>query len=143
MTALIDALQATLAAEHACIWGYGVVGARLSDANESRADTVEAVHRHRRDTLVARLTSAGAVPVATQPSYGLPFAVHTPAESLRLAVLLEVRTGAVWRALLAATDQSGIRQLALGALTDTAVRAARWRTIGGIRPVTVAFPGRT
>jgi len=143
MTALVDALQAALAAEHACIWGYGVVGARLSDGNQTRTDTVDAVHRQRRDTLIARLTAAGAVPVITEPSYDLPFAVQTAAEALRLAVLLEVRTGAVWRAVLAATDQRSARQLTLGALTDTAVRAARWQMIAGIRPATIAFPGRT
>jgi hypothetical protein len=133
-----------LAAEHAAIFGYGVLGAHLdaSGAAAPQARTDEAVHRDRRDTLVARLTGAGATPVPAEAAYAVPFPVTDRTSALRLAVLLEERTAAIWRAALPRTTGDD-RKLALDALVDCAVRATAWRRIAGVSPATVPFPGKT
>ena len=49
------ALNAALAAEHAAVWGYGVVGAALGgDARQQAADA-ETAHRGVRDQVAALL----------------------------------------------------------------------------------------
>lgn len=136
---MIAALEDALAAEHAAIYGYGVAGALLDGAPLEAARAAEAVHRGRRDALLAVLSSASAVPPA-QPAYALPFPVTDPPSALRLAVHLEERAAAVWRHALAATDGDR-RRLALDALIDCAVRATRWRVAAGIAPSTVPMPG--
>ena len=69
----IAALQAALAAEHAAVYGYGVVGAMLSGAAGSLAHADWLAHQEARDTLEAMLVKLGATPVAAEP--GLPAAV--------------------------------------------------------------------
>ncbi|MGH3715940.1 MAG: DUF4439 domain-containing protein, partial [Micromonosporaceae bacterium] len=56
-----------------------------------------------------------------------------------LALQLEERAAAVWRATLGAT-RGADRQLGVDALVDCAVRASRWRTAAN-QPPTVALPG--
>lgn len=140
--ATVAALQGALAAEHATVWGYGVVGGQLSGAAEAQARTAEGAHRARRDALTATIRAQRGDPVAAEPAYALPFVVTTPASALRLAVVLESRTGVSWRAVLGATDEPSLRRTALAALTDTAVRAARWRMMAKSPTVTVPFPGQ-
>jgi hypothetical protein len=72
-------------------------------------------------------------------AYALPFPVTDPASAQRLAVQLEERTAAIWRVALGPTtgDQ---RKVALDALVDGALRAARWRRATGAQPGTVALP---
>lgn len=135
-------LAAALAAEHAAIYAYGLIGVRLDGAAAEQARSAEAAHRARRDQLVVLLTDRGASPPPPEPAYAVPFAVTDRASALRLAIEVEERAGAVWRAALAATTGTQ-RNQALAALTDTAVRATRWRRIAGVTPVTVPFPGRT
>ena len=50
----VAALQDTLAAEHAAVYGYGLVGGRLFATAEGAASSAFAGHEARRD-LVARL----------------------------------------------------------------------------------------
>lgn len=139
---MTDALGAALAAEHAAIFAYGPIGAQLADREgEGDARAADAAHRSRRDTLVTLLASRGASPPAAEPLYALPYPVTDRATALRLAVEIEERTGAVWRAALPPTSGTE-RTMALDALTDCAVRATRWRRTAGISPTTVAFPGR-
>ncbi|WP_326560349.1 ferritin-like domain-containing protein [Micromonospora sp. NBC_01796] len=134
-------LDAALAAEHAAIFAYGPIGVRLAGAAATDARAAEAAHRTRRDALVLLLTTGGGTAPAAAASYELPYPVTDPASALRLAVEIEERTGAVWRAALATT--TGVeRGRALDALTDCAVRATRWRRTAGVTPATVAFPGR-
>ena len=49
--------------------------------------------------------------------------------------------GVRWRDLVGGTDEAALRRLAIAGLTESAVRAAQWRQVAGIRPVTVALPG--
>jgi hypothetical protein len=134
-----DALAAALVAEHAAIYGYGVVGAHLTGGALAQAQEADAVHRTRRDDLLVRLTAAGFDPPAPAPAYALPFPVTDGDSAQKLAVQLEERTAAIWRVALGPTAGAE-RKLALDALVDTALRAARWRRASGSEPGTVPLP---
>ncbi len=136
MTGLPDAL----AAEHAAIWGYGVLGGHLTGPALDLARQSEAAHRDRRDALMMQLSAAGVTPPAAASMYQLPEPVTDPASATRLAVTIEERTAAQWRAVLP-TVTGDDRRAPLSALTDCALRAARWRRLAGQTPATVALPG--
>lgn len=141
MSPAIEALQRALAAEHAAVWGYGVVGGHLLPAQQRAAADAERAHRAWRDALSLGLRDRGATPVAAAASYELPFAVTDAATARRLAVHLEEGTAAVWHAALSAVSTPADRRLALAALTAAATRAVQWRlTVPGMAP-TVPFPG--
>ncbi|WP_446048283.1 DUF4439 domain-containing protein, partial [Streptomyces olivaceus] len=55
----LDALQAALAAEHAAVYGYGVVGGRIGEERRTEARTAYDAHRARRDTLVRAVRDRG------------------------------------------------------------------------------------
>jgi hypothetical protein len=135
-----EALGAALEAEHAAIFGYGVVGAHLAKSEQDTARQVEAVHRTRRDALIAMLTAAHADAPAAQPAYALPYPVTDRTTALALAVALEEGTARAWRQTLAQLTGDS-RKVGLDALTDCAVRATRWRRLAGVLPLTVPFPG--
>lgn len=136
-----EALAAALAAEHAAIFAYGPIGVRLTERHRADARNAEAVHRNRRDALVLLLGAGGGAVPAAAPAYALPFPVTDQPSALRLAIQVEERAGAAWRAALPATTGAE-RSQALAALTDAAVRATRWRRTAGVSPAIVAFPGR-
>jgi hypothetical protein len=133
-------LTDALAAEHAAIWGYGVVGAHLTGPALELARQSEAVHRDRRDALLVQLSAAGSSAPAAAPAYELPEPVTDAASAMRLAVTIEERTAAVWRATLPGLSGDQ-RRTPLSGLTDCALRAARWRRLAGTTPATVALPG--
>ncbi|MCX4789770.1 MULTISPECIES: ferritin-like domain-containing protein [unclassified Streptomyces] len=128
------ATQAALAAEHAAVYGYGVVGARVADGRRAEATAAYHAHRARRDTLVRTVRDLGGEPVAAQAAYALPFAVPDPTAAVRLAALLEDRVAGVYSDLVRAAD-GPLRRQAADALREAAVRAVRWRGSG------VPFPG--
>jgi hypothetical protein len=135
-------LAAALAAEEAAIYAYGVLGVKLTaggDRTEARA--AEAVHRGRRDVLVSRLAALKASTAPAPAGYTMPFEVTDRASALKLAVQIEDGVAQAWRAVLPVTTEAD-RATALNALTDAAVRATRWRRLGGITPATMAWPGR-
>ena len=140
-TGQVPALQTALAAEHAVVWGYAVVGARAGDALLPQVRAADDAHRTRRDLAVTLITRYGGTPVATEPEYALPFPVTDRNSALRLAVHLEEGAAAAWRYAVAATDDVTVRRTALTALTDAAVWATRWRLALPTAPATVAFPG--
>jgi hypothetical protein len=135
-----EALGAALVAEHAAIYGYGVVGAHLDKAGQEAARLAEAAHRSRRDALTVRLTEGSSMPPAAEPAYTLPFAVSDRAGALRLAVALEEAAAEAWRRALPQTTADD-RRLAVQALVGCAVQATRWRRTAGVSPATVPFPG--
>jgi hypothetical protein len=138
----VDALQRALAAEHAAIWVYGVVGAFVSDALDSQLDQAATAHQARRDATERVLIDAGAPPVPPEPGYLTPEPVTDAASALRLAITAETDTAAAWRSVVERSPADpGLRGAALDALTGAAVRAARWRATAGTDPVTVPFPG--
>ncbi|MET9358131.1 ferritin-like domain-containing protein [Streptomyces sp. NPDC006617] len=130
----LDALQAALAAEHAAVYGYGVVGGRIGEERRNEARTAYDAHRARRDVLAREVRDLGGEPVAAAAGYALPFSVPDSAAAVRLAAELEDRVAGVYSDLVRAAEGDG-RASAAGALREAAVRAVRWR--GG----SVAFPG--
>ncbi len=136
-----DALRATLAAEHAAVWGYGVVGAALPPEGRAPAGAGEQAHRDARDRLAALLDERDADPVPAEAGYTLPFPVLSAVDAAALAVVLEEGVSASWAALLDAAGRSAVRRLAVDALGAAEVRAVAWRVAAGRSPVTVALPG--
>lgn len=136
-----DALRAALAAEHAAVWGYGVVGAASPGGQQSRAAQDQAAHRDLRDQLTALLDQRAADPVPAQGAYALPFPVVSAGDAARLAVVLEDGTAAAWVRVLGRAVKREIRKLAVDTLGATEVRAVAWRTTAGVTPATTPFPG--
>nr|WP_152894250.1 ferritin-like domain-containing protein [Streptomyces adustus] len=130
----MEALQAVLAAEHAAVYGYGVVGGRVAEQRRAEARTAYDAHRARRDALVRKVRDLGGQPVAASAAYALPFPVADSAAAVRLAAELEERVAGVYSDLVRASEGAR-RGEAAAALREAAVRAVRWR--GG----SVAFPG--
>jgi len=134
-------LQSLLAAEHAAVYGYGALGARLDDATRPQAVDALAAHRLRRDALGAVLAARRAAAPGPLSAYDVTVAGQPTA--LALAVRLEEGLAVRWRDLVGGTDEQALRRLGTSGLTETAVRAAHWRRTLGARPVTVPLPGRT
>jgi hypothetical protein len=131
-------LAGLLRDEHAAIYAYGVLGARLPDAERRLARTAFDAHRAARDRLRTRLLALGASPAAPKPAYDVTVAGR--AQALALAVRLEEGLGVRWRDLVALGTEKQDRALGVQQLQDCAVRAARWRGMSGLTP-TVALPG--
>lgn len=138
MTAL-GALQDCLAAEHASLYGYGVLGGVLAgvaagSADGARAEASYTAHRARRDALVDLIAGLGADPVAAEPAYRIPFEVGSREACRSLARALEHTSCAVYAFAVSQTVE-GTRAVVAQALTEDAVREYGW----GGRPQ--AFPG--
>ena len=133
-SASVAALQGALAAEHAAVYGYGVVGAMLAGSEQADARADWTAHQVARDTLAAMLTKLGATPVAASPAYALPFAVTSANTAARLAATLEEGVTRAYLGLVAVSDQR-LRRFGAMAMQDAAQRAASWRGS------TLAFPG--
>ncbi|MFF4783821.1 ferritin-like domain-containing protein [Streptomyces griseorubiginosus] len=130
----LEALQEALAAEHAAVYGYGVVGGRIGAARRTEAVAAYDSHRARRDSLARAIGDLGGTPVAASAAYALPFPVPDAAAAVRFAAVLEDRVAGVYADVVRATEGER-RGTAADALREAAVRAVRWR--GG----SVAFPG--
>ncbi len=63
----LEAAQAALSAEHAAVYGYGVVGARLDGDRRAEAAAAHAAHRARRDALDRTVRDLGGTPAAAPP----------------------------------------------------------------------------
>jgi Domain of unknown function (DUF4439) len=130
----LQTVQSALAAEHAAVFGYGVVGGKLPENARGRARTAYDAHRSRRDVLERTVRDLGGDPVAAAPAYALPFPVADTAAVVRLAAEIEDRVAAVYADMVGGTA-GGVRADAAAALREAAVRAVGWRGSG------VAFPG--
>jgi len=130
-------LTALLAAEHAAVYGYGVLGAQLDEPNRMLAQQAFDAHRVRRDQLAARLGTTAPGPLA---AYDVVVSSKTGA--VALAIRLEQGLAVRWRDLVGGTTDRQLRVLAVGGLQESAVRAAVWRRTAGTGPETVALPGQ-
>ena len=135
------ALQEVLAAEHAAVWGYAVVGAQLGSGSDSDAVSAQAAHRDLRDRVAELLDSRHITPVPAEAGYALPFPVLSAKDAAALAVALEDGTSRAWVRLLDQAAEKSTRQLAVDSLGAAEVRAVAWRAAAGTTPVTSAFPG--
>ena len=123
---VLDALQASLADEHASLYTYGVLGARTSQASSPTLfETLTSGyrrHRARRDQLQLMVHDAGGEPVAAEVAYDLDGSLLRPPQLERAAADLEA---ASVEGLLALVAQSTgpVREWALTEATWSAV----WR----------------
>ena len=133
-----------VAAEHAAIYGYGLVSAHvMPDDNKLVSESV-AEHRDRREAAVTLMTERSITVPMPAVGYQLPMAVDSPAAAATLAIRMESDCAVAWRAVLEQTSGDTAEQdraFAGTALTQCAVLAARWRVVQGGWPVTEAFPG--
>jgi hypothetical protein len=129
-----DPIAKALAAEHAAVYAYGVIGAKTGGKLRDRATASFDAHRARRDQLRALIVQRGGQPVEPDPTYQLPFAVTTSSDAVRLAALVEQRLVTAYLELAADKDAS-VRRVAALAAQECATRGYGWR------PAVVAFPG--
>lgn len=138
MTTPLQALQETLAGEHAALYVYGVLGGRVSSSAEpdlaARLLSAYTTHRGRRDHLDGRVRAHGGEPVAAEVSYRLPGAARSAAQLADVARRIERRCADVYAAAVASTSGAD-RGWAVDALTDAAVRGL------GFGGIATPFPG--
>jgi Domain of unknown function (DUF4439) len=130
----ITALQAALAAEHAAIYGYGMVGALLQGNDQGTAMSYWKLHQDARDTLTEMIVRLDATPVAASAAYDLPFTVDDAASARRLAVYLEDGVTRAYLGIVTVSD-AGLRAFGALAMQEPASRATAWSG------QTTAFPG--
>ncbi|RYE80610.1 MAG: DUF4439 domain-containing protein [Myxococcales bacterium] len=121
----IDALQATLAGEHAAIYVLGVLGAQTSQsANPALFEAIDAAHsahRSQRDRLIPLVRKSGAEPVAAKASYVLPNDAANTARIRGAARQVEERCTDLYGQLVE-NSSGATRAWAVTGLTAGAVR---------------------
>ncbi|MCZ4516240.1 ferritin-like domain-containing protein, partial [Streptomyces sp. ActVer] len=120
----LTAVQAALAAEHAAVYGYGVVGGKIGEDRRTEARAAYDAHRARRDELARTVRDLRGMPKPAAAAYALPFPVTDAESAVRLAAELEDRVAGVYSDLVRAAEGDR-RRSAAGA-------PARWspRTVG-------------
>ncbi|GGT31224.1 hypothetical protein GCM10010176_089800 [Nonomuraea spiralis] len=118
----IDRLRKALAAEHAAVFAYGLLGARTTGALRDRATAAYDAHRARRDQLRGLITSRGAKPSESEASYALPYVPSGSAQAAKLAARVENGITAAYLELAAARDAT-LRRYAAQAMQESATRA--------------------
>ena len=124
---VVEAMNTTLAGEHAAIYAYGVIGGRLDIDSRPVGEATDAIeaHRARRDGLIVLIEAGNGAPVAAEPGYLLPTEVVDVAAARTTAQEVEDRCGVLY-AGLAATADDKIRAFAVDALIDSAIRGLAW-----------------
>jgi len=134
----VDALQRTLAAEHAAVFVLGALGGRASTLTDPALRTALSaaydVHLERRNHLRTMIAARGEEPIAAEPAYRLPAALSTREQIADEALRLQRACVVTYGALVAATAGT-TRGWAVGAMTQTALTEADF----GGRPQ--ALPG--
>ena len=122
----IDALQTTLAAEHAAVYVYSLLGGRTSRSSTPELfAALRAAHDHhrsRRDQLTGLLADAGATPTPPAVGYATPPGIDSASGVRAAALAVEQACVTTYAALVAATDGEE-RRWAITALRDAAVRS--------------------
>lgn len=135
----VEALQTTLAAEHAAVFVYGALGAQTSRSTApglfARLTAAYRLHRTRRDQVEAMIRAAGGEPEPAAPGYALPAELGTPRAVLVRALRLEQDAARTY-AYLVAHSTGSTRAWAVSALVDAAVRGL------GFGGRAEDFPGR-
>lgn len=135
----VQAVQDALSAEHAAVWTYGLVSAFVENGPKT-AEGANA-HRARRDATERLLRDASVEPVPPAPAYLPPAPVTDATSAIAALVAVEIDACVAWRGVLERTEDADLRRTALDALTASAVRATRWRKVGGLLPAGLALPG--
>ena len=91
----LEALQQTLAGEHAAVYIYRALAGRVSESAQPdlarSLATAYTTHRGRRDQLIAMVGAAQGDPVASDVSYELPNPSRTAVQIRAGALLTEQR----------------------------------------------------
>lgn len=124
--AVLAALQAALAAEHAAGYLAEVLAARTAPAEPLRAELegLVAAHHARRDRLASEVVARGAAPVGPAAAYDLPVPLATDAQRRDAGAHAEEALCAAYPAVVAAAS-GGLRRWAVTAWQDVAVAAVR------------------
>lgn len=135
---VLDALQTTLADEHAALYAYGVLGARTSQAGGpllyDALTTAYRRHRSRRDQLRVMIGESGGEPVAAAAAYDLDLPAQGAGRVREAALALEV-DGVETLVALVAQSSGTVREWAL----TEATWSATWQLELGGEPQT--WPG--
>ncbi|MGW0809388.1 ferritin-like domain-containing protein [Nonomuraea sp. NPDC002799] len=131
----VEKLRKALAAEHAAVFAYGLLGARTSGSLRARMTSAFDAHRARRDQLRTYITARGGRPAEPDASYALPFFPANAALATKLAVHLETGVTAAYLELAAAQDTT-LRRYAALAMQEAVTRS--W-SLQPAQPT--AFPG--
>ncbi|WP_232677733.1 ferritin-like domain-containing protein [Nocardioides sp. R-C-SC26] len=134
----VNAVQQTLAAEHAAVFLFGYLGAQTSQSSApalfAAVSAAFEIHRGRRDELVAAVSALDVVPVPAAPSYDLPTVRQRPVAIATAALAAEDACARAYGVLVSMS--TGVtRAWAIRALTDSALRSLDF----GGEPT--AFPG--
>lgn len=138
----VAAIQAALGAEHAALWVYGLVSAFLPASYDKGIAEGMSVHRDRRDATVRQLSAAGLTPEPAKAAYVPPEPVDDEKAAIALVATAETDATVAWRAVLDRCDDPEVRASALEALTESSIRATRWRRAAGVDPALPSFPGQ-
>jgi hypothetical protein len=132
-----QALQKALAAEHAAVFLYGVLGARTSGSQQptlfARLNSAFDDHRDQRDALTVLVSAKGADPVASLVDYRVPGSVATPGGVTATARTIEQRLTRTYGELVANTSGAD-RRWAITSLDRSAVREASFGAATGNFP---------
>jgi hypothetical protein len=133
------ALTDLLAAEHAAIYGYGVLGARLDRPIRELALQAYAAHRSRRNALETAMRARSLTPPTTAAAYDVT--VADQAAALQLAQRIENDLGVLYRDLVGTTDDPALRGLAITGLQASAVQLVQWRRVLAPKSLPDPLPG--
>jgi hypothetical protein len=126
----VEALQTTLAAEHAAVYVLGALGGRTSQSADPQLfeaiSAAFAAHRVRRDELTAAITDLDAEPVAAEAAYDVPAGLERAQRIARVARETEQACATTYAWLVANTVDE-MRRWAIKALNETAVRVLTLR----------------
>jgi hypothetical protein len=118
-------LSQLLEAEHAAVFAYGLITARIPDSRREATRALWLAHRARRDELERDLAAAGVTPPAALPAYSLGAVPVTPAQIAALAARVEEGMAAAALTTVIATTGRVRRHAALD-LVRAARRATAW-----------------
>ena len=134
----VEALQKALAAEHAAVHLYGLLGAQSSRSRQpalfARLSQAYDAHRSSRDRLTVLVSAKGADPVAAEVDYEVPGRTSTADQIEAVARTIEGRVTRTYGELVANTA-GGDRRWAITALDASALREVAF----GVAPAN--FPG--
>lgn len=120
-----EAVQTTLAAEHAAVYVLGALNGLVSvgEAAETagRLRSAYDAHRGRRDQLRSLLAQRGVTPVGAALAYDVDLPGRDPDRLLAAARAVEKRSALVYAQMVGATAETD-RVWAVEALVDSAVR---------------------
>jgi hypothetical protein len=127
----VQALQKALAAEHAAVFLYGLLGAQSSQSRQptlfAQLTDAYADHRAARDELTVLIDAKGTDPVASRTDYEVPGPTDSPAQIQAVARTIERRVTSTYGELvgntaerdrawaIAALDAGALREMTFGA----------------------------